>query len=60
MNPDRNDQPLPLAYADEVLCANWHPLVLMLAEPLTRVRKTALDAVEAEDLLARLYSCQQA
>ena len=59
MNPDSNDQPLPLAYADEVLCANWHPLVLMLAEPL-RVRKTALDAVEAEDLLARLYSCQQA
>jgi hypothetical protein len=43
-----------------VLCANWHPLVLMLAEPLTRVRKTALDAVEAENLLARLYSCQQA
>lgn len=57
MNPDSNDQPPPLAYADEVLCANWHPLVLMLAEPLTRVRNTA---VEAEDLLVRLYSCQQA
>ena len=60
MNPDRNDHPPPLAYADEVLCANWHPLVLMLAEPLAHVRKPPLDAVEAEDLLARVYSCQQA
>jgi hypothetical protein len=60
MNPDSNDQPPPLTYADEVMCANWHPLVLMLAEPLAHVRKTTLDAVEAEDLLARVYSCQQA
>ncbi len=48
------------SYADEVLCANWHPLVLSLAEPMARVQKTALDAVDAEDFLARLYSCQQA
>ena len=53
-----NEQP-PIAYADEILCANWHPLVLLLGEPLTRVKKT-LDAVDAEDLLVRLYSSQQA
>jgi hypothetical protein len=48
-----------VAYADEVLCANWHPLVLMLAEPLARVQKT-LELVDAENFLARLYSSQQA
>ncbi|MDB5811681.1 MAG: hypothetical protein JWN94_3803 [Betaproteobacteria bacterium] len=52
------DQPA-IAYADEILCANWHPLVLMLTEPLTRVRKT-LDTVDAENLLVRLYSSQEA
>ncbi len=52
--------PGPAAYADEVLCANWHPLVLMLAEPLARAQKTALSAVDAEELLARLYLAQQA
>ena len=60
MNPDK-DQPSPAAsYADEVLCANWHPLVLLLAEPLARVQKTALEAGDAEDFLARLYLAQQA
>jgi hypothetical protein len=56
---DQDNPPLPF-YAEEVLCANWHPLVLLLAEPLARAQKTALDAVEAEDFLARLYSYQQA
>ena len=60
MDADKNHQPPADSYADEVLCANWHPLVLMLAEPLVRVQKTALDAIEAEDFLARLYSFQQA
>ncbi len=60
MESEKDKQQSLVAYADEVLCANWHPLVLMLAEPLVRVPKTALDAVEAEDFLARLYSCQQA
>lgn len=64
MSSDKNDrQPLAM-YADEVLCANWHPLVRMLAEPLARVPKAALDAAldpaEAEDFLARLYVGQRA
>ena len=62
MNSDQDkDDRLPLqSYADEVLCANWHPLVLLLAEPLVRAQITALNAVDAEDFLARLYLCQQA
>jgi hypothetical protein len=48
------------SYADEVLCANWHPLVLILAEPQARGQKTALDAGVAEDFLDRLYVCQHA
>jgi hypothetical protein len=60
MSSDKDNlQPL-VTYADEVLCANWHPLVRMLAEPLARVQKTALDAGEAEDFLARLYLSQRA
>ena len=60
MNPDKDKQATAAPYADEVLCANWHPLVLLLAEPLVRVQKTALEAGDAEDLLARLYLAQQA
>jgi hypothetical protein len=60
MNSDKNDR-LPLVnYADEVLCANWHPLALMLVEPLARVQKTAMEACDAEDFLARLYVSQHA
>jgi hypothetical protein len=61
MNSDQDNRQPPASYADEVLCANWHPLVLLLAEPLARAqKKAALNAVDAEDFLARLYSCQQA
>ncbi len=64
MNSDKNNPPATVSYADEVLCANWHSLVMMLAEPLARVPKVVLDAAqdptEAEDFLARLYSCQRA
>ena len=60
MNSDQDNQQPPPSYAEEVLCANWHPLVLLLAEPLARAQKTALNAVEAEDFLTRLYSCQRA
>lgn len=47
-------------YAEEILCANWNPLVLTLAEPSRPVQPTSLDAVDVENLLARLYRCQQA
>lgn len=60
MNAEQDDRQAPPYYADEVLCANWHPLVLLLAEPLARAHKTVLNASEAEDFLARLYLCQQA
>jgi hypothetical protein len=60
MNSNQDNRQPPPSYADEVLCANWHPLVLLLAEPLARAQKTALNAVEAEDFLTRLYSCQRA
>lgn len=60
MNADKDKPLAPAPYADEVLCANWHPLVLLLAEPLARVQKTALEAGDVEDLLARLYLAQQA
>jgi hypothetical protein len=46
-------------YAEEILCANWNPLV-SLAQPLARVQQAVLDAADAENLLARLYACQQA
>jgi poly(3-hydroxybutyrate) depolymerase len=58
MDADAEKEQLPVTYPDEILCANWHPLVLLLAEPLTKVRKT-LDEVDAADLLARLYSSQR-
>jgi len=34
MNAEQDNRQAPPSYADEVLCANWHPLVLLLAEPL--------------------------
>ena len=62
MNSEDNKKPAPqpLSYADEVLCANWNPLVLALAEPLARVQKPGPDGSEIEDFMARLYLCQQA
>ena len=64
MNSDKDSRQPLITYADEVLCANWHPLVLMLAEPLARLPKATLDAAlvpeEAEDFLARLYLSQRA
>ncbi len=60
MNAEQDNRQAPPSYADEVLCANWHPLVLLLAEPLARVQKTALNASEVEAFLARFYLCQQA
>ena len=58
MNSDKNERQLSVNYADEVLHAKWHPLVLMLAEPLARVQKTGIDACDVEDFLARLYVSQ--
>jgi hypothetical protein len=49
--------PQPAQYADEVLCANWVPLASVPVE--TAVRPSAPEAVDAEELLARLYRCQQ-
>jgi hypothetical protein len=58
---NEQDRALPASfYADEVLCANWHPLVMQLAEPLVRAQKNLPNAVDAEDFLSRLYACQQA
>lgn len=61
MNQDNeNTAPDPQPYAEEVLCANWIPLVLTLAEPLVRTScRSVPDATDAEGLLARLYLCQQ-
>jgi hypothetical protein len=60
MSSDKNNRQPLVTYADEVLCANWHPLVLKLAEPLARLPKAALGPEEAEDFLARLYVGQRA
>jgi hypothetical protein len=49
-----------LQYADEVMCANWNPLALLVADPAARARAVAVDGSDAEALLARLYRCQQA
>ena len=56
----KNPAQQPPQYADEVLCANWNPLVLLLAEPLVRVQKTEPDGSDVEDFMARLYLSQQA
>ncbi len=58
---DKNPAPQPQPYAEEVLCANWNPVVLLLAEPLTHASKpVADDGGEVESFLARLYLWQQA
>jgi hypothetical protein len=57
---DKKPAPQPSQYADEVLCANWSPLALMLAEPPAHVPKPELDGSDVESLIARLYQCQQA
>lgn len=60
MSLDNDNQPALASYADEVLCANWHPLVLLLAEPFARAQKTTLDASDVEGFLTRLYAAQRA
>ena len=50
----------PLQYADEVLCANWNPLALLVAEPAKHAVSRVVDAGDVEALLARVYRCQQA
>lgn len=50
----------PVQYGDEVLCANWNPLALLVAETVRRAPATAVDGGEAEAFLARLYCSQQA
>jgi hypothetical protein len=55
-----NTAPQPQPYAEEVLCANWNPLVLLLSEPLACAQNKLPDGSEVEDLMARLYLSQQA
>lgn len=55
----KNRLSLAERYPEEILCASWNPLVA-LAEPLAQARQAVLDAADAENLLARLYLCQQA
>lgn len=56
-----NPAPQPQPYAEEVLCASWNPLVLMLAEPLAyAAQPVADDGDDVESMLARLYRWQQA
>jgi hypothetical protein len=56
----KNLAPQPSQYAEEVLCANWSPLALMLGEPPAHAPKPELDGSDVESLIARLYQCQQA
>ncbi len=56
----KNPAQQPPQYADEVLCANWNPLVILLAEPLARVQKAVPDGSDVEDFMARLYLSQRA
>ena len=60
MDTEENKARPAAVYADEVLCANWHPLVVLLAEPLVRAQQTLTDAVDARDFLNRFYVCQRA
>ena len=56
-----NPTPQPQPYAEEVLCAGWNPVVLLLAEPLAHASKpVAADGSDIESFLARLYRWQQA
>jgi hypothetical protein len=59
MDSDKNNRQPLVTYADEVLCANWHPLVLLLAEPRACVQKAVPEAGDVEGMLARLYLSQQ-
>ena len=59
MNPQDDIKQPTQSYADEVLCANWHPLVVMLAEGSAGAAKTAPD-LDVEGFLDRLYSSQEA
>jgi hypothetical protein len=56
----KNTAPQPQPYAEEVLCANWNPLVLLLSEPLACAQKTVPDSSDVEAFMARLYLSQQA
>jgi hypothetical protein len=56
----KNTAPQLQPYAEEVLCANWNPLVLMLSESLVSAQQAAPDSSDVEDLMARLYLSQQA
>ena len=52
--------PAPLEYAEEVLCANWNPLASMPAESPAHAQEPALENVDVETFLARLYQSQRA
>ena len=57
----KNETPPPLPqYTEEVMCANWNPLALMLAEPLVPRQSLVLDEADVQVFLARLYLCEQA
>ena len=59
MTSEQDNLPAPTPYSDEVLCANWHPLVLSLAESVVRVQKAPLDVGDVDGFLARLYRAQR-
>ena len=50
MSSENSKDPVsnPPQYADEVLCANWNPLALLLAEPLAHAQKSALDGIDVK------------
>src|SRR5450759_4912780 len=56
----KNTVPQPQPYAEEVLCANWNPLVPLLSEPLACAQKTVPDSSDVDDFMTRLYLSQQA
>jgi len=54
----KNETPPP-QYPEEVTCANWNPLALMLAEPLVQRQNLVLNEADVQVFLARPYLCQQ-
>ncbi len=48
-------------YGIEVLCANWTPVVHVIAEPVTRVCEMLADAAasDGDDFLTRFYQSQR-
>lgn len=60
MNTERCSQAPALSYADEVLCANWHPQVQLLTEAPPRLQQAVLAASDAEEFLAHFYVAQRA